>query len=94
MNRGYYERYWSPINFQAVDRLKQIADSHGQSLAQFSIAWILNNPVISSVIVGATSTKQLEENIGATELKLTADETKACNDIWLELRPPRYFYGR
>jgi len=94
MNKGYYERYWSPINFQAVNRLKQITDSHGQNLAQFSIAWILNNPAISSAIVGATSTKQLEENIGATELKLTADETKACDDIWLELRPPRYFYGR
>jgi aryl-alcohol dehydrogenase-like predicted oxidoreductase len=94
MNRGYYERYWSPINFQAIARLKQIADSHNQSLAQFSIAWILNNPVISSAIVGATSTRQLEENIGAMELKITADEIKACDDIWLELRPPRYFYGR
>jgi aryl-alcohol dehydrogenase-like predicted oxidoreductase len=50
--------------------------------------------VISSVIVGATSTKQVEENIGATELKLTADQIKVCDDIWLELRPPRYFYGR
>jgi L-glyceraldehyde 3-phosphate reductase len=69
--------------------LKQIADSHGQSLAQFSVAWVLNNPVISSVIVGATSTKQVEENIGATQLKLTADQTKVCDDIWLELRPPK-----
>ncbi len=94
MNRGYYERYWSPINFQAVARLKQIADSQGQSLAQFSIAWVLNNPVISSVIAGATSVKQLEENIGAAELKLTPEQTKACDEIWLELRPPRYFYGR
>ena len=94
MNKGYYERYWSPINFKAVDQLKRIADAHGHNLAQFSIAWILNNPVISSAIVGATSTKQVEENIGATELKLTVDEKKVCDDIWLELRPPRYFYGR
>ena len=94
MNKGYYERYWSAINFKAVDQLKRITDAYGHNLAQFSIAWILNNPVISSAIVGATSTKQVEENIGATELKLTADETKVCEDIWLELRPPRYFYGR
>ena len=94
MHKGYYERYWSPINFRAVARLKQIADSHGQSLAQFSIAWILNNPVISSAIVGASSTRQLEENLGATELKLTGEEINACNEVWLELRPPRYFYGR
>ena len=94
INKGYYDRYWSPINFKAVADLKQIVGSHGQSLAQFSIAWILNNPVVSSAIVGASSTKQLEENIGSMELKLTADEIKACDDIWLELRPPRYFYGR
>jgi len=94
LHSGYYERYWSPVNFQAVTHLKQIADAHGRSLAQFSLAWILNNPVISSAIIGASSTRQLEENIGATELKLTTEETKACDEVWLELRPPRFFYAR
>ena len=94
LEKGYYERYWSPVNFQAVAHLKQIADAHGRSLAQFSLAWILNNPVISSAIIGASSTKQLEENIGAMELKLTTEETKACDEVWRELRPPRFFYGR
>ena len=63
------ERYWSPINFQAVANLKKIADARGLSLAQFSLAWIINNPLISSTILGASSTKQLEENIGAVGLK-------------------------
>jgi aryl-alcohol dehydrogenase-like predicted oxidoreductase len=94
INKGYYDRYWSPINFKAVADLKQIADALGQSLAQFSIAWILNNPLISSAIVGASSTRQLEENIEATELNLTAEQIKACDQVWLTLRPPRYFYGR
>src|SRR5208283_534846 len=94
MNRGYCERYWSPINFQAVAHLKQIADVHSQSLTQFSLAWILSNPLISSTIIGSSSTKQLEENIGAIELKLTAEETKACDEVWRELRPPRFFYAK
>ena len=94
LHSGYYERYWSPVNFQAVAHLKQIADAHCQSLAQFSLAWILNNPVISSAIVGASSTRQLEENIGAMELKLTEEDNKACDEVWRELRPPRFFYGR
>ena len=88
------ERYWSPINFQAVAHLKQIADTHGQSLTQFSLAWILNNLLISSAIIGVSSAKQLEENIGAIDFKLTSEENKACDAVWRELRPPRIFYGQ
>lgn len=92
--KGYYQRYWSAINFQAVDRLKKIAEENQRSLAQFAIAWVMNNPGITSTIVGASSTKHLEENLGAMGLKLTEEEIKACNDVWGELRPPRFFYGR
>ena len=90
----YYERYWSATNFEAVAKLKQIAESHGQSLAPFSLAWILNNPTITSVIIGASSIKQLEENLGAVEVKLTPEELSACDGVWQELRPLRFFYGR
>ena len=92
--QGAKELYWSPVNFQAIAHLKQIADVHERSLAQFSLAWILSNPLISSIIVGVSSTKQLQENIGAVELKLTAEEKKGCDEVWLELRPPRIFYGK
>ncbi len=91
---GEIKRNFSPLNFQAVTHLKQIADAHGRSLAQFSLAWIMRNPVISSTLIGISSAKQLEENIGALELKLTDEEIKGCDDVWLELRPPRLFYGR
>ena len=92
--KGYVERYWSPVNFQAVAHIKRIADAHGHNLAQFSLAWIMNNPVISSTIVGASSMKQLKENIGALDLKLTAEEMENCDQVWAELRPPRVFYGK
>jgi 1-deoxyxylulose-5-phosphate synthase len=58
------------------------------------LAWVMNNPSVTSTLIGATSAKHLEENIGAIDLKLTAEEIKACDDVWLELRPPRFFYGR
>ena len=93
VDKVYKERYWSHINFQAVAHLKQIADTHSQSLTQFSLAWILNNPLISSAIIGVSSMKQLEENIVSIDLKLTSEETKGCDEVWLELRPPRIFYG-
>lgn len=93
LNKNYYERYWSSVNFQAVARLKQIADAHGKRIAQFSLAWVLGNPVITSVLIGCSSAKQLEENLGAMELKLTEEENKACDEVWREFRPPRFAYG-
>ena len=87
------ELYWSPANFKAVAELKKIAEDHGRSLVQFSLAWIINNPVVSSAIVGASSAKQLEDNVKAVDIKLTDEEKKACDEVWKELRPPRVFYG-
>ena len=87
------ELYWSPANFKAVAELKKIAEDHGRSLVQFSLAWIINNPVISSAIVGASTAKQLEDNVQAVDIKLTDEEKKACDAVWQELRPPRVFYG-
>ncbi len=87
------ELYWSPANFKAVAELKKLAEDHGRSLVQFSLAWIINNPVVSSAIVGASSAKQLEDNVKAMDIKLTDEEKKACDAVWQELRPPRVFYG-
>jgi aryl-alcohol dehydrogenase-like predicted oxidoreductase len=93
-NPIYLERYWSPVNFTAVEHLKQIAAANNRKPAQFALAWVLVNPGIASAIVGASSAAQLAENMGALDVKLSPDEAKACDDVWLELRPPRFFYGR
>ncbi|MFQ5997075.1 MAG: aldo/keto reductase [Dehalococcoidales bacterium] len=90
----YTERYWSAPNFEAVASLKKIAQAHGRSLPQFALAWILNNEAITSIVLGTSSIKQLEENLGATEIKLSEEEITACNDVWQQLRPIRFSYGR
>jgi aryl-alcohol dehydrogenase-like predicted oxidoreductase len=87
------ELYWSPANFKAVAELKKVAEDHGRSLVQFALAWIINNPVVSSAVVGASSAKQLEDNVKAVDIKLSDEEKKACDEVWKELRPPRVFYG-
>jgi aryl-alcohol dehydrogenase-like predicted oxidoreductase len=63
-------------------------------MAQFALAWILNNETITSVICGTNSIKQLGENLGAAELKLTKDELAVCDEVWHQFRPPRFFYGQ
>ena len=91
----YYERFWSAANFEAVARLRQIAEGHGCSLTQFALAWVLSNATITSAICGATSVKQLEENLGAGEVKLSQEELAVCDEVWQKLSPrPKLFYGR
>jgi len=90
----YSERYWSDRNFEAIARLKQVAGEHGRSLTHFSLAWILNNETITSVICGVSSLNQLEDNLGATEIKLSAEELTACDEVWQQLKPSQFLYGR
>ncbi len=92
--KGYYMRYWSDINFEAVTSIGKLAKEHGVSMAQFALAWILNNPTLTAAICSATSIKHIEENLGATEVKLTEEEVKGCDEVWQKIRPPRFFYGR
>jgi len=91
---GYLERYWSEINFKAVEKLGKIAKEHGCSLPQFALAWILSNETITSVLSGTTALEQLDENLAATEIELSQEELQACDDVWQMFRPPRYHYTK
>ncbi len=92
--KNYTDRYWLPGNFEAVTRFKETAEKHGRSMPRFSLAWVLNNRAITSIICGANSIKQLEENVGAVEITLTEEELNVCNEVWHQLRPPRFSYAR
>jgi len=50
-----------------ISRLNEIAAQRGQSLAQMALAWCLRTPEVNSVIVGASSVKQLQDNIDAIQ---------------------------
>jgi len=88
-----YPSTWQPRYFQAVSRLKEIAGE--RSLPQFSLAWMLRNPLVSSVVCGVSSLEQLDENLGALDLELSDDDLKACDEVWRGLMPaPTMFYAR
>jgi L-glyceraldehyde 3-phosphate reductase len=62
-------------NLSRVRALNVIAQRRGQSLAQMAIAWVLRDPRVTSVLIGASSVTQLEENVAALEQTgLSADE--------------------
>lgn len=52
---------------ERIDRLRPIADQVGCSLAQLALAWCLRTPSVSSVLIGATSTAQLDENVAGLD---------------------------
>lgn len=62
--------------FDAVDALGEVARSRGGSVAQTALAWLLARPAVSSVIIGANKMSQLEDNLKAVELKLSAEEVE------------------
>jgi aryl-alcohol dehydrogenase-like predicted oxidoreductase len=63
------------MGFKLVDRLREIGKAHNGTVAQVALAWLLRKPVVSSIIVGASKTQQLQDNLGALNVSLTASET-------------------
>ena len=68
------KRAMTEKNFALIDEMKVIASSHNVSIAQISLTWMLADPVITSPIIGATSIDQLNENLGALNVKLNEEE--------------------
>lgn len=69
-------------NLSNIKNLNQIAKDRGQSLAQMALAWNLNHPQVTSVLIGASSIEQIEENVAAlTNLDFSADELKAIDEF-------------
>ena len=57
----------------AVQELRPIADELGITMAQLAIAWVLREPGVSSAIVGASRPEQVDENVAASGIELSAD---------------------
>ena len=67
--------------YDTVDALVEIADAHGVSAAQVSLAWLLGRTGVTSVIVGARTDEQLADNLKSADLTLAADERRRLDDV-------------
>jgi aryl-alcohol dehydrogenase-like predicted oxidoreductase len=74
--------------FDCVDAMREIGRTHNVSVARIALAWLLHRPFVMSVIVGATSTEQLDDNLAAIEISLSADELKQLDRV--SALPPEY----
>ncbi|MGE0313096.1 MAG: aldo/keto reductase [Lautropia sp.] len=66
--------------FALIDLMRPMAQARGASVAQVALAWLLHQPVVTSVIVGATRLEQLADNLASTRLSLTQDELERLDE--------------
>jgi aryl-alcohol dehydrogenase-like predicted oxidoreductase len=73
---GSFVPFDQEMGYRVVDALKQVAAAHDASPARVALAWVLGRQAISSVIIAARKLEQLEDNIGAVDLRLSDDEVR------------------
>jgi aryl-alcohol dehydrogenase (NADP+) len=71
---AWQKRNDNPRTWAVIDALHEVADAHGASLSQVALAWLGSRPAVTSVILGARTTGQLTDNLGAVDLDLSEDE--------------------
>jgi aryl-alcohol dehydrogenase-like predicted oxidoreductase len=86
-----FDKNWA---FHVVDQLRAIAGEHKATPAQVALAWLLAKPHVSTVVIGASNMRQLEDNLGAASLTLTPADLASLDQL---TRPtpiyPNWFTG-
>jgi len=85
--RSRLERTWD-----VVDAVRAIAGGRGVSMAQVALAWLVDRPSVTSVILGARTLEQLDDNLGAADLHLAPDEAQRLDEV-SDPAPADYPYG-
>jgi aryl-alcohol dehydrogenase-like predicted oxidoreductase len=78
---GFISRFMSDEVLTRVQQLKPLAEQAGLTMAQLAVAWVLQNPNVSSAIVGASRPEQVHDNVKAAGVKLDAGLLKAIDEI-------------
>jgi aryl-alcohol dehydrogenase-like predicted oxidoreductase len=80
-NRGMeaWERRGTERTWVIIDAVQSVAEARGISMAEVALAWVTSRPGVTSTILGARTTQQLEVNLRAADLRLSADENAALD---------------
>jgi aryl-alcohol dehydrogenase-like predicted oxidoreductase len=80
--------------YDIIDVLGEVAAAHGVSVAQIALAWLLHQPRVTSVIIGAKRLEQLDDNLGSVDITLTAAELEQLNTVSaLSVEYPTWMQG-
>jgi aryl-alcohol dehydrogenase-like predicted oxidoreductase len=75
------EKFMSEETLTAVQNLRPLAEQLGVNMAQFALAWVLQNPAVSAAIVGASSPEQISSNIAASGVEIPGEVMKRVDEI-------------
>jgi aryl-alcohol dehydrogenase-like predicted oxidoreductase len=87
-----WERRGVDRTWEVIGAVEEIAKARGVSMAEVALAWVTARPGVTSTILGARTTEQLEVNLRAADLRLSTDEVVAL-DVASDPRPADYPYG-
>jgi aryl-alcohol dehydrogenase-like predicted oxidoreductase len=82
----YKARYWREREFGTIDQLSAIAEKAQAPLPTLSIAWIMANPGITSVILGASRSEQLTDTLAAADFSLVPELKSQLDELTAEYR--------
>ncbi len=82
----YQARYWHEREFETVGKIQEIAEQQGTPMATLSVAWILANPAITSVILGASHIDQLTDTLAAADYQFDSVVKAQLDDVSIEYR--------
>jgi aryl-alcohol dehydrogenase-like predicted oxidoreductase len=68
-------------SFQIVESIKPLAEAHGTTLTRFALAWVMANKIVSSVIIGPRVMDQLDDNLQALDVTVTAEDEAAIDAL-------------
>jgi len=77
---AYNRRSGLQRTWDVIDAVGAVAQRRGVSMAQVALAWLVDRPAVTSVILGARTTEQLEDNLGAAGLHLAPEETRLLDE--------------
>ena len=89
---SYFRRSVQTRTWDVVDAVRAVAEARGATMAQVALSWLADRPAVTSVILGARTLEQLDDNLGAAGLHLTAEETSLL-DAASDPQPADYPYG-
>jgi len=88
MFAGFMDRYLNSLNEEAVNAYCDLAQSKDMTPSELALAWCYHQEIVASTIIGATSMDQLEENLGAYDIRLGEETEKAIDVIYERYTDP------
>jgi aryl-alcohol dehydrogenase-like predicted oxidoreductase len=67
--------------WKCVEVMREVGEAHGTSVARVALAWLLAKPQVMSIIIGAKTLEQLDDNLAAADLQLTAEELARLDEV-------------